>query len=176
MSLPELSVQDDGINIEHSSSEKTEQQKTKYSNFLITVSTNKKPGSNEESYGLGKKLSEAMKVLCTNDNLQNIIEFNDASHEFTNEYIKSISAEYAVELGRGKQGGRIHTHCVLKVVHVSSIRLNKSEISDILLETMDDPNIQSLYVNIKIIHTTANAEEYLKKDMKDPATISNLDS
>jgi hypothetical protein len=145
---------------------KNAQQSVKYSGFHITVSTNKRPKTNEESHALGGRLNEAIATTCTHTGLTQFISFLKEGHTYKSN-IKDIDVQYAIELGTQKAGGRIHSHIVLKVTHTSMIRINIPVLKQLLLTAINKPGVEpvitSLYVNVGMIRSDKNLEEYLLK-------------
>lgn len=145
---------------------KDDSENTKHSGFHITVSTNRKPASNEESHALGARLNKAIALSFEHTGLEQFIEFLIPDDTYKRNILK-VSVKYAIELGKGVRGGRIHAHIMLKVIHNSRIRINIPAFKKVMLQNLnlegDLPTITSIYVNIKIIRGDENLEEYLLK-------------
>lgn len=156
----QLSVVDDGVHVGLEDLTVNAPTKIKHSDFLITVNTNYRPHTNEESYAMGTKLSHAIKQLLTHDHLPMIIDTNGSSYE---EVMKSVNAEFGVEIGKKPQGRRIHAHCIIKIDHTGHIRLNIPEIKHLVKEFIDDPLVKGVYVNVKSVSSVRNIEDYIKK-------------
>lgn len=145
------------------------QEKIKHSNFLITVSTNYRPKTTEESQAMGKKLSKTMRELLTEQTLPSIVDMLDDQDYYS--VIKNVKADFSIELGKKAKGKRIHAHCLLKIEHTGKIRLNPVEIKEFVSNHIDDPLIKGIYVNIRAVKDLSNVEEYIKKQ-----SVSNYKS
>lgn len=136
-----------------------------YSNFFITVNTNRSFTSDEESKAMVKSLRKAIKALfSTKDDhqfLSKVIKFLVPGHVYDDRYIVSIKVKFTVE--KGKKFGRIHAHIWVSVVHRSMIHLDREYIIRFLQDRL---GLTSLYVNIRIIRKDpfAAVEKYLEKD------------
>ena len=137
----------------------------KHSGWSITINTNIKPKTDEESYALGKQLSQAVRKLLSHEGLQQIVRFKEEGHEYNSQYIADIKSKFAIELGRNKYGGRIHTHIMLKIKHRSNIALDYRRAKELIIEYMDNPAIRNIMLNAKLTRNTLNLEEYIEKDM-----------
>ena len=130
------------------------------SKFLVTVSTNFKPKTNGQSYGMAEKLRGVIKnEFLSNAGLQNIIVFNRGSWSD----IKSIDAQFNIELGKGKHGGRIHSHIILDVKHQANIRLDNDWMRSEGARLLPDDRVQRLYVHTQVLPTDFDVREYLRK-------------
>jgi len=165
---------------------KKKSQQLKFSGFHITISTNKKPKDDEESQNIGRRLNQAIALTFTHDTLSKIIFYLKPSYNQDGEvdkgipearikgniidykaHIKKLKVQYAIELGGGAKGGRVHAHIILRVTHNSKIRIDIPELKQRMLQALnlndESPAITSIYINIGIIRSDKNLEEYLKK-------------
>lgn len=146
---------------------KDEASNVKYSGFLITLSTNYKPKTTEESQAMGARLNSSIAaVFATHAMIATFIKFLTAGHSYARN-IKSVDMVYAIELGKGAKGGRIHAHIILKIKHNSMIRVDIPAFKEAMLAVLNEngatPQLTSLYVNVRIIRSDQNLEEYLLK-------------
>lgn len=164
--MPNLDVKSLGVQGDTAHTTTPKEQRVKHSGFLITVNTNFRPRSNDESWAMGYRLENAMRSMLTHQGLSKIITFQGEGHSYSDRYVKDVKAQFAVEVGHQAKGTRIHSHTLLHIAHMSHIRLSIPAIKQHVISSINDPRIKSVYVNIRMVRNDRNLEEYLKKDMR----------
>lgn len=135
------------------------------SRFLITVSTNFRPKTTEESMAMAQQLRTAVRQLLTEENIPRMLDF----HEGGPSDLKKVKAEFNVELGKLANGKRIHSHIYLEFKHNAMIRINIPASKQMLLGWIDDFRVKSLYFNVKMIRS--GVRSYLRKEGYNPGGI-----
>lgn len=142
---------------------------TGHSNFLVTVSTNRRaPNSAVEALMLNDLAAACRYVFNDDNNLFDLLIFLDDEPRDPSA-IKSVDVKYAVETGNYlSQGGRIHAHVLIKIAHNTKIRLSIPMIRATFMDYYDTLNATytpptNLYVNIKTTRPEATIEDYLEK-------------
>jgi hypothetical protein len=160
MSL-DVQTEDVGTNI---GKERTSAQKNRirHSNWLVTVSTNIRPQSNEESHRVGNDLHQSVKSMLTSENMPNIIDFKVDGDGL--DKIETVRNQFGVELGRGKFGGAIHAHIIIHITHRSNIKLNAERIKEHIKNTTQDDRIQNIHINIAFKGSGKTLEQYIRKE------------
>ena len=147
------------ISVEDVTSKKiSEKQKTRHSNFLITINTNKRPKTQNELVKYVNDLRSYVKNgLLSNYGLTRLLKFKEGNLGD----IKNIDAKFAIEMGRHTKGGRVHAHIFLKIDHNAMLDFpNKQFIIDELSRRM---GIMSPHIDFKIVGSQKNIEDYLSK-------------
>ena len=85
--------------------------KVRYSNYLLTVNTQLRPKSNDDSYAAGQELSRNITEML--GDMESVLRISGGT--FDEETFPSISAKFAVELGPKAQ--RVHAHIFIEVAH-----------------------------------------------------------
>jgi hypothetical protein len=162
MSEPEITTKDaSGQDYNIVKNKKKKKNLTKYSSFHVTVSSNQKPGTNEESHALAGQMRQLVGELYNDeDNLRGLIEFLDGNN-YDSGLIDKIDTTFSVELGRDPRGGRIHSHAIMHIVHHSKIRLNVDFIRQYFIQQMD---LTDVHINIDVIKTDRKLVDYIGKD------------
>lgn len=164
--MVDIDVEDLGVRV--ANLEVRKKSPDKHSGFFITISTNFKPGTDEDAEDCAEKLRTALKAMLTEEaNLKKITTFLKQGDEWNSDTIQKVSSQFVVERGRSKYGGRIHAHAALHINHRSMIRLNIPEIKEVILPYFDDGctcKIKNLYVNVRIIRADLGVRQYLTKE------------
>lgn len=162
MSEPEVVTKDvSGSNYNIVKGKKKAKDTTRYSSFHVTVSSNKKPSTNEESYALADNMREQVGSLFNEEeNLRGLITFLDGS-TYDDGKIQKIETTFSIELGRDPRGGRIHSHAVIHIIHHSKIRLNQAFIRQYFIQHMD---VSDVHIDIEVIKTDRRLLDYIAKD------------
>lgn len=132
--------------------------KRKFSNFLLTINTNKRPRTQEEAKPLIDKLRETMQYMLSAEGLKRITRFLLPA-EFNKDYIASVKSQFNLEIGETKHGKRVHSHAIIQYVHTTRLHLNFLEIKKIMIEH----GWTGFYMNVKLVKGMENAFEYLLK-------------
>lgn len=141
----------------------------KHSAFFITISTNVQPTSQEQADELSSALNEAGHALFSNEGLEQVVDFVDEykGDVFDESTIMGIDTKFATELGKDARGKRVHLHALVKIDHISKIRLDRDMIQAFVLDFLLDKGIKyvkNVYVNIQAANTEANILDYILKD------------
>lgn len=148
----------------------TERDVPRQSKYLITLNTNFKPVTTAQSQGMASNLQGALKTLFTEQYMRDgLIHINEPTGSW--EDIDSIDVEFNIELGRGPQGKRIHSHAILDIRHHTNIKLDLAFIREKLPTLIPDPRINTIYVNVRVLPSDFNAKRYLRKDGYDPLEL-----
>lgn len=136
--------------------------KEKYSNFLITLNTNRYPESQMQQSEMARKLYKgASRLLKDHDRVEEILKFMEPGVEYGDGRVKSVTSKIAVE--RGPKLGRMHLHLFVRVIHDTKIHIDRQGLQEAMKELT---GIDFPYVNIR--HVKANpfseVEQYLEKD------------
>lgn len=128
--------------------------KIRYSNYLITINTNKSFSVKhpQRQYYI-QRLHKTMDIMS-----KNLKKYFDIQDEWDKNWIKNISFNYTIEIGRQKK--MLHTHLNLKIHHYSYITLRGDKMKRDFEKLMD---LKSSYFNSKIIKTGGSIEKYLLK-------------
>jgi len=151
----------------------------KYSNFFITINTNKRPASNTL---FRDKLIQQLNALSqyltgTEEGVRAIIKYvikgktrsgiafpEDTSKSFPANII-DVDSKYQVEVGKHARGGRVHVHILMRVVHRDLIQIRREAIVALtkhfvpVTATGGNP-----HVHIKVIPGVDDVVKYLTKD------------
>lgn len=141
-----------------------EEDVTRRSKFLITISTNFRPRTTAQSKGMAQSLRAGIQQLLTREQLLNVLECIEGGHRD----IDKIDAEFNVELGKDVRGSRIHSHIILDVHHHCKLRVNLPFVREWLPRNIDDHRINSVYVNVRMIATDKDAHNYVRKSGVSP--------
>lgn len=140
------------------------------SKFLITFNTNFKPVTTAQSKGMAASLRHGLKTLFTEEYMRDgLIHINDPNGSW--EDIDDINLEYNIELGRGAQGKRIHSHAIVDIRHHTNIKLDLAFLRSRFPALIPDPRIETIYVNVRMLPSDFNAKRYLRKDGYDPLEL-----
>lgn len=144
--------------------------KDRNSNFMITLSTNYRPGDDAEAKALVDRLGDATdRIFRSPDSLERIIKFNIPTHHFDDRYIQDINVTHGPEVGKNRKGGRVHNHIILKIKHRSNITI-KNSVEEIRREYARH-GIDVHYVKIDFLRdATEAARRYAAKDQAPRAT------
>jgi hypothetical protein len=154
--------------------------KNRHSDYHITVSTNYKPTSPNETNELIEALANATEdVFGTDKNLARIVHFNNPRHYWDEKYIQDVDMKHAPEIGAMPKGSRVHTHIVLRIKHTSNISIQNAApiIKKLYFESgyLDPFPIANLYVNIKLLRNDKEAlRKYLGKQHHPPAKPEDI--
>jgi hypothetical protein len=143
----------------------------KYTTFLITVSTNVRPHTEEEGRLEAGRLNGALALTYTHANLKKLFKFLSGGTYSTT--MKDVDVKYAIELGPSKQGGRIHAHTLMKLKHTSKglVHINIPVLRHVLLRSLKAATtstrmalIKNIHIDIKVANDQRTLEDYLTKD------------
>jgi hypothetical protein len=141
-----------GKNKDDSQSTSTEKRKrtNRWSNFFLTINTNKRFYKTEENYPVYKhKLTEVIDTFLGNKkNIVHFIKHTDGQLNFSD--IKKISVESVLELGPKTR--TLHAHVLIKIFHRTNIRLDPLQIQSVILEAFnedEDTHLENIYINIR---------------------------
>lgn len=133
-------------------------QKTKSSNFFLTINTNQQYGKDAEN------LQNDLDVFedSVKEVLNNIDQYITlpAGVLFNEETIKDVDVEYVIEVGGKKH--QIHTHIIIRIDHYTNVQLDYNSIKQ---KIKNDLGLDNLYVNNKLIRNRGfkDITEYLNK-------------
>lgn len=139
------------------------------SNYHITISTNVRPTTQHQTDQLVEALAACSEhVFGTDACLARIVHFNKPGHYWDDKYVQSVDMKHAPEVGNNPQGGRVHTHIVLKIKHTSNITITHSVpiIRKLFFETgrLEPLGVKNLYIKIQLIRNEQEAlQRYLDK-------------
>jgi len=152
--------------------------RVEHSLFFITISTNLRPTTNEESHAIKDRLDIGIRNMLSPENFAGCIVFLTPGESVEDKLIKNVRAEFSIELGRKIKGGRIHAHILIDIDHYAhvvdkrgGIRLSREKINAAVRE---GGGFRSLYCNIKAAYGTKYLLDYIKKDQD--AITSLLDT
>jgi hypothetical protein len=125
----------------------------RYSNYLITISTNYRPKSEGDYYDMAARLEELLHVAFNYQSMDRYVFDFIGDHkddEWKTPYIVQAEANWGVELGRNSKGGRIHAHIIVEVAHKSKIWVNIQKLKDFFDEQLK-PRVKGCRVHVKMI-------------------------
>jgi hypothetical protein len=101
-----------------------------YSPFLITISTNIKPSTQEIALQRKEAFRGYLKaVFGSADSLAQVVKFTPEGHVFSDETINEVDAKWSIEVGEETvKGGRLHAHIQLNIDHNSRIQINREKL------------------------------------------------
>lgn len=134
------------------------------SKFLVTVSTNFRPRTNGQSYGMAGSLRTGIRTLLDANHLPTIFEFSEGSWRD----VKNVDVQFNVELGQHNNGRRIHSHMIIDVKHQAKLRLNLPWIRATLPDLIPDERVGSIYLDVKLLPSDTAVEHYLRKPGYEP--------
>jgi hypothetical protein len=169
---PHISVVSEGLS-NLSINKRVVKEKNRFSSFLVTTNTNYRPSTDAESYEMGAKLEAALKEAFTQKGFAHFVKFLEPGHSWTPQFIKDVNVKFAVELGHDQRGRRIHAHSLIHIKHRSKIRIDTGKLKSLLTELMGDAKMKNMYINVRIVTTDRNLEEYLSKGV--PEESNNYD-
>lgn len=140
-----------------------EPRKTFYSQWHVLVSSNVKTDdvdtANEIAACLKGGFVKAFKGRPTE-----VFKFRNGG-EWNAELIDSMKIQMAAEIGEKAQGGRVHIHALVTVVHHTNISIDGKAVQVILREyCMDHALIQNIFVRVKWVPTSRPLEDYIGKN------------
>lgn len=142
---------------------------SRQSKFLMTVSTNFRPRTTEQSKEVASHLRGAFNSLFERNSMARSIRFNSGSLDD----IENIDAEFSVELGRQANGKRIHGHAIITINHNANIHLNIPEIKGIMLDNIPDHRVKNLYINVRLLPSDFDARAYIRKMGYNPSQFDD---
>jgi hypothetical protein len=153
--------------------------KVKFSGFHITISTNKRPQTEDDADALRMQLNVCIANTFTHPNLKEFIAFLSEEQQKGHTYvmnIKDVDVQYAIELGSdAARGGRIHAHVVLKISHTSRIKIDIPVFKAKVTEYLNMPGarftVPNPYIHIVVMRNSKNLEEYL---LKEPVSVQAM--
>ena len=132
--------------------------KPKYSNFLLTINTNKQYKDDDPHLKNDADIFED----TINDILKHINEYINLPESviWNNKIIEDVDIDYVVEKGNIK--GQLHTHILFKIKHHTNIQLNYNKIKEKIKNDLDLTNI---YMYNKLVRNNGsqNIMDYLEK-------------
>jgi hypothetical protein len=157
-----VNIQDLGVAVVN---EKPRAKKKGHSGFLLTINTNYKPKDEVDAEQCGEKLREVLGSMLDETNLKEIISWQVEGEGW--EKVDDVTGEFIVERGRHAKGGRIHSHVILHFDHRTKIRLDIPKIKEHITKGFEGSEwtISNPYVNIRIIGSDRNIQDYLRKEL-----------
>ena len=151
-------------NIEYEKAQRdmVKQKKVQESNLFVTTTTNIRPLHNEDARKLGNEFKAVLDEMYT-EHFADILHFRKGSVAD----LIDVDVEFAVELGTGKQGGRIHHHAIVRVKHTANIQIAPKLLNAYVLDHM--PRCLGPYTHIKLLprsRTIEDLREYIYKTLQ----------
>ncbi len=139
-----------------------------YSEWYITVNTNKAPDGFLDEMGRRDSLKEAIAEIASDEGLTRIFKYfnEEGDLEPDPSYLKRVKLKYVTE--KGSKFHRIHAHFILGVTHTERVHIDKHGLNEFLVEKIGDPDITSVYThwNFNSGKTyTFNMNRYSRKDI-----------
>jgi hypothetical protein len=135
----------------------------KQSNFLITINPNYIPKDAADAQEWGSKLESVVLDVFSKEDAKDWLKFLDGGDVGD---IESIQGGFGVEIGKRAQGGRLHMHMYIEIVHETKLQINLTYIRSALAEGMSDFGIKSVYVNVRAVRGGEfSIRNYILKDL-----------
>lgn len=154
-----------GVNVDISKSKKPRKRPiNQHSNFLLTVNTQQRPKTDEEAREIAGRLSSAMDSFLKSPQHQSNLFKLTPGKETTDgrpAEIRSLNFEFAVEVGKGAKGGRVHSHTIIKTIHNTHIQVDAEYVRQVMPAMVGVPK---LFVNVRWLRTDHSVEDYIRKD------------
>jgi hypothetical protein len=137
------------------------EERVKTSNYLITISTNKRARDVSSISEIIRELYFALYHAFGNkDCVEGFIDMLDdgLGHKF-HSHVGKIDSQGVIEYHH--QSG-VHVHVLMSICHITRVRLNEPNMKDILLSKMDI--VKNLYIAIQYIRNDVqNVRNYIYK-------------
>jgi len=143
--------------------------KLKYSNFMVTINTNKCMHTQEDYAQYAPMLRVLVRRMVTDEGMARVIKFIGApaaTHSWSPEWIHRSRADFTIEVGGQKRC--LHTHLILRIEHVSRIQVNRAGVKSFFAQHPDFH--ANPHIDIKLLKGHENVLDYLNKP--DPALPS----
>lgn len=146
----------------------------KESNFFLTISTNRVPGTTDEVVSFAEVLSGMF------DGLQGLFKFDGligkrgaAIPEGDSQAVRNWTGKYGIEIGTQKH--RLHAHVLIKVHHNTRMQLDLEALKRYLVEHSHG-RFSGFYVNLRLAPDSHMEERILSYIDKDENLRRNDDS
>lgn len=136
----------------------------RYTNYFLTINTNKRFDQYSEEYEKYKSLfTQIVDETLNTSTLKNFVLFLEQG-EWTENYINPGHIQKAIEIG--EKSNCLHFHALIKIPHRSKVRINidklystfKQKINELFNDTKD------IYYNGKYYYNSSdNLQDYLSK-------------
>jgi len=140
--------------------------KEKYTNLLITISTNYKPINENDYEEKAEEFSEILENFFQPDTMhENFMDFikPNENDNWDSETILNVNVRSVIEHGKGKMGGRIHSHTILEITHKSKLWVNVEKIKKHMDNNLSF--VKGVYVNVRLVPEGLKyILQYVKKD------------
>lgn len=140
------------------------------STYFILLNSNESP-KNETQIESGKAyMTEIVKYM--GDNMESIVQFRDASHEYSSKYINDIKIKFSLEQSKGRKrkdgtysdySGQVHAHILVIIKHKSNIKLSYSELQELLQPKFDEYFGHNGFIGIPKWIPDQMVEQYMTK-------------
>jgi hypothetical protein len=136
----------------------------KQSHFFITINSNK----SVEEAGI-QVWDEMTKLMVEQDmgnhgGMRSIINFIGENGGNYDNNIKSVSIEYATEIGAELH--RYHTHIFVKIKHNSKIHIDRTMLKEMVVNYWGILGVTNPYINIRAFFSHKGLQHYMQKDLR----------
>ncbi len=140
-------------------------EKKQFSDFFITINTNYRPKTNEESFSMGAKLRTVVQKLFQDpEALRSVL---DERTDF--DRIENVDSNFSIEIGRDPRGRRVHTHIQATITHTTKVFFDKAAVKAFVMANIDDARVKGVLVGIRgQRNANLTRKQYLAKDAKAP--------
>jgi hypothetical protein len=121
---------------------KVTKDKMSYSNFFITLNTNKDEQSASSTYK--QNFDTAVKYVFDKHHIKKYLIDVNHPGSLSYKYVKSITAEYALEVGSSLH--RLHCHALVSVSHKTRMKLNLDKVRQLFKAVLGD----TIHLDVKV--------------------------
>lgn len=154
-------------------------QRTKFSNFLLTISTNKPIATDSPEFEpFRRRFKGLIEKMIGGDNILRYITYKEAGGSA--DKIEAINCETSIEVG-GAHNKSIHCHSVIQIKHTTLLHLDQMKMRHVVKRAMGING--NCHLNIKMVGRTAQIDlqtalGYIRKDVKtevEPKDVNETD-
>lgn len=140
------------------------------STYFILLNSNESP-KNQIQVDSGKAyMTEIVQYL--GDNMNQVIEFRDSSHEYSSEFIRNISIKFSLEQSKGRKkkdgsysdyAGQVHAHVLVSIQHKSNIKISYARLQELLQPKFEEYFGHNGFIGIPKWIPDQMVEQYMTK-------------
>lgn len=140
------------------------------STYFILLNSNESP-KNETQVESGRAyMTEIVQYL--GDNMKDVIEFRDSSHEYSSEYVQDINIKFSLEQSRGRKkkdgtysdyAGQVHAHILVTIRHKSNIKISYAGLQELLQPKFEEYFGHNGFIGIPKWIPDQMVEQYMTK-------------
>lgn len=144
----------------------------KTSTFFLLLNSNDIPKNETERESSMEYMKEIVKSI--GENLDQLVEFKDKSHEYSKQYIDNVKINFSLEQGLGRKkkngeysdyAGQVHAHALLTIKHKSNISIDRDKLREFMQEKFNYYYGHNGFATVKWVPDNA-LESYMTKSKR----------